>query len=318
MRTLYPEITNPQVHSLPVGNEHVLYVEECGTRQGLPVVFLHGGPGSGCKAYHRQFFDPARYRIVLLDQRGCGRSRPQGCTEANTTSDLVADLERIRTHLGIDRWVLFGGSWGSTLALIYAQTHPDRVLGMILRGTFLARQIDLDWFFKIGVNHIFPDYWQKVMRTFSDHEHADMIEACYRRVRSGDPAERLAAARAWSEWTGRVVTYRLPEGPSLPKTPEEDLRMLNDVMIETHYAQHRYFIDPNQILRDVNKLPRVPTTLIHGRADLTCTVEGSWSLHQALPHSELTILRDAGHLASEPLVIDALVTATDAMAARLS
>ncbi len=318
MRTLYPEITAPQVYSLPVGDEHVLYVEECGTRSGLPVVFLHGGPGSGCKPYHRQFFNPARYRIVLFDQRGSGRSRPQGRTQANTTRDLVADMERIRIHLGIDRWVLFGGSWGSTLALIYAQTHPDRVLGMILRGTFLARQADLDWFFKIGVNHIFPDYWQDVMRAFPGKEGGDVIEACYQRVRSSDPAVRLAAARAWSEWTGRIVTYRLPEGPTLPKTPEEERRMLNDVLIESHYARHRYFLEPNQILRDVDGLPRVPTTLVHGRADLTCTVEGSWSLHQALPHSELVILRDAGHLASEPPVIDALVTATDALADKLS
>jgi len=310
MRTLYPEIADPRVYSLPVDDEHVLYVEECGTPEGIPVVFLHGGPGSGCKAYHRQFFDPARYRIVLFDQRGCGRSRPQGRTEANTTHDLVVDLERIRTHLGIGRWVLFGGSWGSTLALIYAQTHPDRVLAMILRGTFLARQADMDWFFKNGLNLIFPDYWQEVMRAFPPDGQSDMIETCYRRVRSNDPAVRLAAARAWTEWTGRVVTYRLPEGPTLPKTPEDEQRMLNDVLIESHYARHRYFIEPNQILRDANKLPRVQTTLIHGRADLTCTVEASWSLH-------LVILRDAGHLASEPPVIDALVTATDKLAAAL-
>ncbi|MGQ0656710.1 MAG: prolyl aminopeptidase [Chromatiales bacterium] len=311
MRELYPAIEPAKTLMLKAGSLHRVYVEECGDSSGIPVVFLHGGPGSGCKPYHRQFFDPSRYRIVLFDQRGCGRSTPPGETRENTTADSLADMEMIRRHLGIERWVVFGGSWGATLALLYGQAHPQRVLAMILRGTFLARQRDLDWFFADGVNAIFPDYWEETMAALDASENLDMIEAAYRGVHSGDPGTRLAAARAWSTWTGRIVTYLLPETSGGEPAEDERQRILNEVAVETHYARHRYFLREDQILRDIARLPRVPTWIIHGRRDLTCTLSSSWSLYRALPGSKLVIVHESGHLASEPAMIDALVTATN-------
>lgn len=300
---------------MPVDPPHALYVEEAGNPRGLPVVFLHGGPGSGSRPYHRQFFDPARYRIVVFDQRGAGRSAPAGCTEANDTQRLVADLEHIREHLGIERWLVFGGSWGATLGLVYAQAHPERVLGMILRGTFLASQRDLDWFFKDGVRHIFPDAWEELVAPISLPERGDLITAYHRRVNSEHRTEQLAAARAWSQWTGCIVTYTLPGGGAGGAQDED--RLLQEARVELHYALNRYFLRPEQILGDAGRLPRVPVTIVHGRRDLTCTLEAAWRLHRALPHAQLVIVPQAGHLASEPAMIDALVTATDAMAEKL-
>jgi len=302
---------------LQTDSMHAVYVEECGNARGIAVVFMHGGPGSGCKPYHRQFFDPARYRIVLFDQRGCGRSTPQGETRENTTSHLIADMEAIRERLQIDRWVLFGGSWGATLALLYAQACPDRVLGKILRGTFLARQRDLDWFFTRGVNAIFPDYWEDTLAALGAGEVSDIIEAAYERVHRGDADTARATAKAWSAWTGRIATYLLAEGAAQEASAQEEERRLNEVRVETHYARHRYFLKDDQILRAADRLPIVPTCIVHGRRDLTCTLESSWTLHRALPGSRLTILREAGHLASEPQMIDALVTATDRFAEML-
>lgn len=311
MRVLFPPLEPVSTWCLETGGVHRVYVEDCGSRDGTPVVFLHGGPGSGCKPYHRQFFNPARYRVILFDQRGCGRSTPAGATAENTTADLIADMEAIRERLGIERWVLFGGSWGATLALLYAQRHPGRVLAMILRGTFLARRQDVDWFFRDGVSRIFPDAWETFTAAFPAVADGDYVAAACEEMRSGDPARRTACARAWSDWTGKVVTYLLPESPATEPTPEQTERMRNEVSVETHYAQHRYFIEENQVLRDVPRLPRVPTVIVHGRRDLTCTLEASWTLHRALPHSRLVILREAGHLASEPAMIDALVSATE-------
>lgn len=312
MRELYPALEPSHVHAVAVEEPHVLHVEEAGDPHGLPVVFLHGGPGSGCRPYHRQFFDPGRYRIVVFDQRGAGRSRPAGCTESNDTQRLIADMEHIRQALGIDRWLVFGGSWGATLGLLYAQMHPERVLGLILRGTFLASPRDLDWFFKDGVRHIFPDAWEELVAPISLPERADLIGAYHRRVNSEHRRERLEAARAWAQWTGRVVTYTLPGGSSGATQDEEAL--LRDAKIELHYALHRYFIQPDQILDDVDRLPAVPVTIVHGRRDLTCTLEAGWRLHRALPAANLVIVPEAGHLASEPAMIDALVTETDRMA----
>lgn len=318
MRELYPPLEPNTVHRLDVEPPHRVCVEECGNPRGMPVVFLHGGPGSGCKSYHRQFFDPARYRIVLFDQRGCGRSSPPGETQKNSTPLLLTDLETIRNRLGIDRWLLFGGSWGTTLALLYAQAHPDRVLGMILRGTFLARQQDLDWFFGSGVDRIFPDYRESLRSRFPVEERGDLIAACYRRMQSDDAELRWQTAQAWSAWTGGIVTYLLAEGEAKPPTPEDRQRTINEVAIETHYAYHRYFIDENQILDRIARLPPVPMTIVHGRRDLTCPLESSWALHRALPKSKLVVVREAGHLASEPAMVDALVTVTDEMVRLLS
>lgn len=317
MREMYPPIEPAATWMQETNSLHRVYVEECGHRDGIPVVFLHGGPGSGSKPYHRQFFNPRCYRVVIFDQRGCARSTPQGETRDNTTQLLLQDMEAIRERLSIDRWVLFGGSWGAALALLYAQRFPQRVRAMILRGTFLARQQDVAWFFGRGVNAIFPDYWTEMLAAFKESEHSNLIEAAYWRMQSGNSVERTAVARAWTAWTGRVVTYLLPEGPTPEPTDDDKQRMLNEVAVETHYARHHYFIDENQILRDASMLPDVPIAIIHGRRDLTCALEASWTLHQALPHSKLVIVREAGHLANDPAMIDALVTATDELAEKM-
>lgn len=314
MRTLYPELSPNAVGELAAGGGHTVYFEESGDRDGIPAVFLHGGPGSGSNENHRRYFNPDRYRIIIFDQRGCNRSTPRGETRDNTTWDLIGDMESIRMDLGIDRWLLFGGSWGAALGLLYAQTHPDRVLGMILRGTFLARREDLDWFTRCGDNLVFPDAWEEFIGLIPENEREDPVEAYYRRVHGDDGEESLRAARAWSRWAGTIVTWMLPEAP---QQAVEDEQVLNEVRIETHYARHRYFIEENHILDNVDKLPAVPIHIIHGRRDLTCTLSASWQLHGALPESRLTIVREGGHLAGEPVMTDALVAATDAMAQRL-
>lgn len=315
MKRLYPEIEPFAVHALKVGTLHTLHVEESGSPEGIPVVFLHGGPGSGCKPYHRSFFDPQIYRAIVFDQRGCSRSAPQGETRENTTHDLIDDLETIRTTLGIDRWLLFGGSWGATLTLLYAETHPQRVSGIIVRGSFLARSSDLEWFISGGASRIFPDYWDEFVSHIPEGERDDLVKAYYLRAHSGDKDIAMAAAKRWSDWAGRVVTWLLSASGS--GSPGDSQRMLNEVLIETHYASNRYFLDDNQLLRDANKIPAVPVTVIHGRRDLTCTLEASWQLHRALPESQLIILRESGHLAGDSGMIDALVRATDEMASQL-
>ena len=315
MRVLYPEIAPFRTHTLDTGSLHRLHVEEAGAPDGIPVLFLHGGPGSGCNENHRRYFDPARYRIVLFDQRGCNRSTPRGQVAENTTAHLLDDIERIRVHLGIDRWVIFGGSWGATLGLLYAQRHPDRTLGLILRGVFLARQSDLDWFARDGANRIFPDHWAEFVRAVPETERGDLVAALHARVHGPDPEAKQKAARAWSNWATRVTTWLFPQAGAEQEDPG---RMLDQAAIETHYAQHRYFIAENQILANVDRLPDVPTRIIHGRRDLTCTLEASWTLHRALPRSELVIVNESGHLASEPAIMDALITATDELASRIA
>ena len=314
MRELYPEINASNSYRLKVDPVHTIYVEEAGNPRGIPVIFLHGGPGSGCNENHRRYFDPTKYRVVLFDQRGCNRSTPAGETRNNSTPDLLQDIERIREHLGIEQWLVFGGSWGATLGLLYAQSHPSRVLGMILRGTFLARQKDLDWFGRKGASMIFPDYWQDFTGIIPDPERSDLISAYYARVHGPDREARETAAMAWSKWAGRLVTYLLP---GVDYTPGDVGKTVREVLIETHYAMHRYFIDENRILDNAALLPPVPVRIVHGRRDLTCTLDASWSLHRALPDSELVIVKEGGHLAGEPVMVDALVTATDDMAKRL-
>jgi len=310
MNKLYPEIEPESAYRLAVEHSHELYVEECGAKDGLPVIFLHGGPGAGCKPYHRQFFNPDRYRIVLFDQRGAGRSTPLGELSANNTQALIEDVERIRDRLGIDQWLVFGGSWGAALALLYAEKYPERILGLILRGVFLATQWEIDWFFNGGVNRIFPDHWAEFTQLIPEDERDDMLGAYHRRIGSDDEQTRLAAARAWSTWTDAVVTYTVPsEQESLDN--DEGEKILKKVSIECHYAHHRFFLRHNQILNDIDRLPRVPVTIIHGRRDLTCALESSWRLSQAIQYAKLIILPDSGHLANEPAMIDALVGTTD-------
>ena len=316
MNTLYPEIEPQAVYHLAVEHPHEIYVEECGAKDGIPVVFLHGGPGAGCKPYHRQFFDPGRYRIVLFDQRGAGRSTPLGELAANHTQSLIEDVERIRAHLGIEQWLVFGGSWGAALALLYAEMYPETVLGLILRGAFLATQREIDWFFRSGVNRIFPDHWTEFTQLIPEDESDDLLGAYYRRILSDDERTRLAAAQAWSTWTDAVVTYTLPSEQKSSKADEQQ-KILKKVAIECHYAHHRFFLRHNQILNDIDRLPQVPVSIIHGRRDLTCTLESSWRLSKGIHGAKLVILPDSGHLANEPATIDALVSTTDQFATDL-
>ena len=314
MLTLFPELECNQSFYIEEDG-HRIYVEECGNGQGIPVIFLHGGPGSGSNENHRRYFDPDKYRIIIFDQRGCNRSTPQGSIDNNTTDDLLRDMERIRDHLSVDKWLIFGGSWGATLGLLYAESYPQHVTGMILRGTFLARKSDLDWFAHQGANRIFPEYWKEFTGIIPTGERNDLVAAYYKRVNEGDRKTKEKFARAWSQWAGRIVTYNL----QAIKEEEENINTtIHEVSIETHYAKNCYFIRENQILDNIDKIPDAPVIIIHGRRDLTCTLESSWSLHQALPHSEFIIVRDGGHLAGEPPMVDALVSATNSMASLLA
>lgn len=315
MRELYPEIEPFAVHRFPVDALHEVYVEECGNPDGLPVVFLHGGPGSGCNENHRRYFDPDSYRIILFDQRGCNRSTPRGVVIGNSTQKLIEDMERIRGLVEVCNWMVYGGSWGATLGLLYAETHPDRVRAMILRGVFLARQSDLDWFLRAGANRIFPEYWDEFVGTVPEMERGELVAAFHRRLHGNDVAGRTVVARAWSRWASCVTTYLLPQA----EEADEDIeKIVCEASIETHYAYHRYFIQEDQILKESERLPRVPVKIIHGRRDLTCTPDASWALHRAIPGSELNVVAEGGHLAGEPAMTDALVSATDEMAKRLS
>ncbi|WP_127478937.1 prolyl aminopeptidase [Sulfurivermis fontis] len=314
MHILYPELQPYVIHSLAVEPPHILYVEECGNPAGLPVLFVHGGPGAGCEDYHRRFFDPERYRIVLFDQRGCGRSTPHASLENNTTQALVADMERIREHLGIARWVLFGGSWGSTLSLVYAETHPERVLGLILRGIFLCRPHEIHWFYQEGASRLFPDLWESFLAPIPASERGDLLAAYYRRLTSDNELERMAAAKAWSLWEGRTATLR----PSQAVIDHfgNPFVALSLARIEAHYFTHDSFLRPNQILADAPRLHGIPGAIVHGRYDVICPIENAWELHKAWPEAELTIVPDAGHSASERGTTEALLQATDAMARR--
>lgn len=316
MRQLYPPLAAHTTLQLEVGDGHRLHVERCGTVGAIPVVFLHGGPGSGCKADHRQFFAAQSYDIVLFDQRGSGRSTPYGGVEHNDTQALVADMERIREHFGIERWAVFGGSWGATLALAYAETHPERVLGMVLRGSFLARGSDLRWFAGDGANRLLPMQWQRFIDNVGVPVDEDLITMLHRAVFSEDKATVERAARAWDAWSTAVVMFSLESGSDAGAS--ELASAVAKCRIEMHYAAHHYFLDHNQLLRDAHRLPRVPTTIIHGARDLTCTAEAGWSLHRAIVGSRLEILRTAGHLSSETPMVDALVRAADEMAVALS
>ena len=316
MQTLFPPIEPYQTHTIPVSKEHRLYVEECGRADGLPVVFLHGGPGAGCERYHRQFFDPDVYRIVLFDQRGTGRSTPHAVLDGNTTQHLVADIETVRTTLGIDQWVVFGGSWGSTLGLVYAETHPERVLGLILRGIFLCRPRDIHWFYQEGASFLLPDHWEDYRDIVPESEQDDMVSGYYRRLTGDDEVACMAAARAWSLWEGRASTL-------LPKADVVDHFVnphtaLSLARIECHYFMHNSFLEPGQILNDAPRLQDIPGVIVHGRYDVVCPLEQAWALHQAWPRSRLQIIQDAGHSATEPGIVDALVTATRQFANRFS
>lgn len=316
MHILYPEIQPYVSHTVVVEAPHKLHVEECGNPHGIPVLFVHGGPGAGCEDYHRRFFDPERYRIILFDQRGSGRSAPHAELVGNTTQALVADMEQIREHLGIDKWLLFGGSWGSTLSLVYAETHPSRVLGLVLRGIFLCRPDEIRWFYQQGASRLFPEYWQDYLDPIPEAERDNMVSAYYRRLAGDNEMERMAAAKAWSLWEGRTSTLRPSE--AVVEHFANPYTALSLARIECHYFMHDSFLQPNQILRDAERLAGIPGVIVHGRYDVVCPVENAWQLHQRWPDAELKVIPDAGHSASEPGTINALIQATDDFAERLA
>lgn len=312
----YPAIKPYVTHSLQVDALHTLHVEECGSPEGLPVLFVHGGPGAGCEPWHRRFFDPEAYRIVLFDQRGCGRSTPHAELGDNTTQHLVADMEHIRAHLGIERWVVFGGSWGSTLALVYAEAHPERVLGLILRGIFLCRPAEIRWFYQEGASWLFPDYWEEYLRPIPEDERADLVGAYYRRLTGEDEIARMAAAKAWSRWEGK--TSNLLPRKEVVDHFSEPYTALSLARIECHYFMNDTFLAPDQILRDAHRLADIPGVIVHGRYDVVCPLKNAWDLHQAWPRAELRVIPDAGHSALEPGIVDALVRATVDLSKRLT
>ncbi|MDX2085438.1 MAG: prolyl aminopeptidase [Candidatus Melainabacteria bacterium] len=308
--TLYPAIEPYHTFQLPVSARHTLYVEAVGNPQGIPVVFLHGGPGAGCSSDHRRIFDPERFHIILFDQRGCGRSTPHACLEENTTWDLVADMERIRERLGIDRWLVFGGSWGSTLALAYGQTHPERTAGLILRGIFLCRPEEFRWFYQEGCHWIFPDAWQHYLAPIPPEEQHDLMRAYYQRLTHPSADVQLEAARAWSIWEG--ATCHLKPNPATIENFGSEAMALSLARIECHYFMNGcFFEEPNQLLTQAHRLADIPTWIVHGRYDVVCPVKNAWDLHQVMPHAKLIITPDAGHAYSEPSTLDALITATN-------
>lgn len=309
MPDLYPPIEPYRVQNLTVDGRHRLYVEESGNPAGLPVLFLHGGPGAGCAAYHRRFFDPAVYRIILFDQRGAGRSTPHAELTGNTTWDLVADMERLREQLGIGRWLLFGGSWGSTLALAYAENHPARVAGLVLRGIFLCRDQEIAWFYQRGASQVFPDYWEAFVAPVAPQQRGDLLHAYHRLLTGEDEVKRMAAAKAWSTWEGRTASL-LPD-PALVEFFAAPHTALSIARIECHYFVNHAFLRPNQLLADAASLGAIPGVIVQGRYDLICPMASAWELHRAWPASELRIIPDAGHSATEPGIRQALVEATD-------
>ena len=308
MENLYPAIKPYVSHSLAVGDGHVLHVEECGLQSGQPVLFVHGGPGAGCEPYHRQFFDPEKYRIILFDQRGAGQSVPHADIRSNTTQALVEDIEFIREHLKIEKWVLFGGSWGSTLSLVYAETHPERVQGMVLRGIFLCRSKEIDWFYQSGASRIYPDLWEDFLSPIPEAEHDNLLVAYHRRLTGKDELARMAAAKAWSIWEGR--TANLQPKKSVIEHFGNPHTALSLARIEAHYFMNNAFLEDNQILRDVHKLANIPGIIVQGRYDMICPMESAWDLYKAWEMAELDIIPDAGHSAAEAGTIDALVNAT--------
>ncbi|MEM7159736.1 MAG: prolyl aminopeptidase [Myxococcota bacterium] len=309
-RSLYPEIEPYDTGKLAVSDLHSIYYEQCGNPKGKPVVFLHGGPGGGIEPRHRCFFDPQAYRIILFDQRGCGRSTPFASLVDNTTDHLVQDIETLREHLGIEKWQVFGGSWGSTLALAYAQKHRERVTEMVLRGIFTFAPDEMDWFYINGTRVLFPDAYEDFVGELPPEERDDLIGAYHRRLTSDDPEVRRKAAKAWSMWECRVATLLPDEG--LVAHCEDASFTLAFARIECHYFVHSgFFGSPTQLLDNMESLAGIPAVIVHGRYDVICPPRNAWRLHKAWPGSQLELVPDAGHSANEPGISSALVRATD-------
>jgi proline iminopeptidase len=315
-RAAYPEIEPYRNGRLEVGEGHVLYFEECGSPSGKPVVMIHGGPGGGSNSFMRRLHDPSHYRIVLFDQRGAGRSSPAASLVANTTQHLIADMERLREHLEIERWQLCGGSWGSTLALAYAQSHPSRVSELVLRGIFTLRRFELAWFYQEGASRLFPDAWENYIAPIPPEERGDMIAAYYRRLTGADPVERLACAKAWSQWEGATISL-LPD-PARVARFGADQFALTFASIECHYFVHGGFLERDgQLIEEAHRLKDIPGVIVHGRYDVCTPVANAWDLKRAWPQARLVIVDDAGHTMTEPGTIHELVSATDAFRSRV-
>ena len=310
MRELYPPREAYKEGKLQVSNLHTVYFEESGNPQGKPIVVLHGGPGGGCPSYYRQYFNPEKWRLIMFDQRGCGKSTPHAELRENTTWDLVSDIEKIREHLGIDKWVVFGGSWGSTLSLAYSQTHPERCNGLILRGIFMLRQKELHWFYQEGASNIFPDAWEEYLKPIPLEEKDDLLNAYYKRLTSEDKRIRLEAARAWSIW--EASTSKLFLDKFLMQTFGESAFADAFARIECHYFVNKGFFErEDQLLLNVDKIRHIPAIIVQGRYDVVCPMVSAWELHKAWKEAEFIVVPDAGHSMTEPGIQTALIDATD-------
>ena len=310
MKQLYPKIEPYNQFDLKVSDLHTIHVEESGNINGKPVIFLHGGPGGGIEPVYRQYFDPEKWRIIIFDQRGCGQSTPQAELQENTTWDLIADIEKIRQHLEIDKWVVFGGSWGSTLSLSYAITHPDRCKALVLRGIFMIRKKEINWFYQDGTSNIYPDAWEHYLRPIPEDERHDLVAAYYKRLTSNDDSVRIEAAKAWSIW--EASTSKLIQS-------EESIHAFEDAKvaeafarIECHYFTNRGFFDTDEwLLENVDKIRHIPTVIVQGRYDVVCPMISAWELHRAFPEADFEIVQDAGHSMTEKGIAAKLVEYTD-------
>ncbi len=314
LRTFYPEIEPYETGHLDVGDGHVIYWERVGTRGAKPAVFLHGGPGGGISPKQRRAFDPALYDVMLFDQRGCGRSTPHAGLDANTTWHLVADIERLRELAGVEKWQVFGGSWGSTLALAYAETHPQRVTELIVRGIYTLQKSELDWYYQFGVSEMFPDKWERFLAPISEVERGNLMAAYRKRLTSADRAVQIEAAKAWSLWEGETITL-LPD-PALTSQHGSDDFALAFARIENHYFTHGGWLEEGQLLRDAHKLKGIPGLIVHGRYDMPCPLRTAWDLAKAWPDADFHIIEGAGHAFSEPGILDRLIRATDKFAGK--
>lgn len=310
MNNFFPEITPFKTEFLKVSELHSIYVEQCGNPKGKPILFVHGGPGAGISENHRRFFDPKHYHIILFEQRGSGRSTPSAELKDNTTWDLVGDIEKIRIHLNIDKWHVFGGSWGSTLGLAYAETHPLRVTGLILRGIFLCRPSEIKWFYQEGASQIYPDVWEKYRDFIPENERYDFVSAYYKRLTSPDLDLRLKAAKIWSQW--EAATSKLFIDPNYIDEFEDPTHALQFARIECHYFMNNsFFKSDNWLLENVGKIRHIPTVIVQGRYDIVCPMKSAWELYRAFPEATLKIVQDSGHSAMEPGICSELIAATE-------
>ncbi len=314
LRTLYPGIEPFETGMLDVGDGHTIYWERVGTKGAKPAVFLHGGPGGTISPRHRRLFDPGLYDVILFDQRGCGKSLPNASLEANTTWHLVADIERLREMCGFGEWLVFGGSWGSTLALAYAETHPERVSELVVRGIYTLTRAELEWYYQFGVSEMFPDKWERFLAPIPQAERGDLMAAYRKRLVGSDRKAQVEAARAWSIWEGETITL-LPEPETSDPFAEDDYA-LAFARIENHYFVHAGWLEEGQLLRDADRLKDIPGTIVHGRYDMPCPMKYAWALHKAWPKADFYLIEGAGHAYAEPGILDRLIRATDKYAGK--